>query len=187
MSYQLPQEVKTEKLNNAPDDIKAIAEALIAKKMGIPEVAEGEVQNERDFLEKEIPRPPQPLDFNTNQLRGEVVSRRGQRYNFVMSLSDSIAWEQRSYGQTSSWSGSRVSPLVNHVHQAVKRYVADFERMTGEMFDYVRLEINGHGAHVRSTDDITELLSKAYLNDAHRYTQNTWHTNTAQAMNWNYT
>ena len=179
MGYQLPQEVRTEKLNNAPDDIKAIAEELIAKKLGIPEVAEGEVQKDPDFF-------GQTVELNMNTVRGELISHKGQRYNFVMQLSPTIEWAYPSTTSTGSWSGSSESPVVSYIREAVQRQVRDFERRYNERADRIILELNGYRQELYNGYDIEEVVRRAYRKQPAQARQ-TWTTTTAMPSNWSYT
>lgn len=61
MSYQLPPELKTNKFNSLPENLRIKAEAIMAKKFGIPEVVEAKPK-------KKYPEPEEtPETYNNDR------------------------------------------------------------------------------------------------------------------------
>lgn len=60
MSYQLPPELKTNKFNSLPENLRIKAEAIMAKKFGIPEIVEAKPK--KKYPEPEESRQPYDND-----------------------------------------------------------------------------------------------------------------------------
>lgn len=185
MSYQLPPETKTSKLESLPEDARKLAEELIADKFGLAEVVEsGGRREDPAFFGQRGMESPYPL----NTIRGELVSHSGQRFNFITQLSPSIGWEN-PHTTSGSYSGtsSNLSQLLRYAEEVIRRQVSEFERRYGGFVDQIILEMNGYRQHIRTNRDLEELFSKAYSQDQYRmnYHKNYWETSTAG--NWNYT
>lgn len=58
MPYQLPQELKTNKFESLPDDLREMAEALMAEKFDIPEVIKEK--------KKKVTKKKEPYDIDTD-------------------------------------------------------------------------------------------------------------------------
>lgn len=181
MSYQLPQELRTPKLNNAPDDVRSIAEKLIAKKMGISEVVEGDVtEGGSDFLDRRSVGIENAYPLNT--IRGELVSRSGQRFNFIMQVSPSLNWGNQSGSYPRS---SVASEVLRYIEEGVKRYVRQFEEQYRDYVADITLEMNGNRKRVTSYGDLEDLVSRSYRNNiTHKYHSSYW--TTTMTGNWNY-
>ena len=179
MSYQLPPETKTSKLESLPEDARKLAEELIADKFGLGEVVDGG-SRDTDFFGQGASVNPYP----TNTIQGELVSRSGQRFRFITQLSPSMQWGTQD-GQYRSSSAS--SQLLRYIEETVRRYVHKFENEYRDLIDEIILEMNGYRKIIRTSSDIEEFASRAYRQDSVRmnYHQNYWQTNTTG--NWTYT
>lgn len=179
VSFQLPPETKTSKLESLPEDARKLAEELIADKFGVAEVVEGG-SRDTDFFGQGASVNPYP----TNTIRGELVSHSGQRFNFITQLSPSMQWGTQG-GRYKSSSG--LSQLLRYIEEVVRRYVSQFEKQYGGFVEQITLEMNGYRQIIRTGRDIEEFLSKSYTRDSYRmnYHTNYWETNTTG--NWTYT
>lgn len=67
MSYQLPPELKTNKFNSLPENLRIKAEAIMAKKFGIPEVIE---EKPKQKSNKKYPEP-ESYTFDSQYKNGQ--------------------------------------------------------------------------------------------------------------------
>lgn len=162
MSYQLPPETKTSKLESLPEDARKLAEELIADKFGLAEVVS-------DRGKAKVPTffGPRPSDspYQSNTLRGELVNHSGQRFNFMMQLSPLTEWGTQDELSRSS---SNLSQLLSIIEQAVKRHVSEFERRYGGFVDQIHLEMNGYRQMIRGYRDLEMFVDKARWHESLR-------------------
>ena len=82
MSYDLPKSTKTQRLNSLPDDLKKIAQELIAKKFDIPEVVQRKastpfgIPTVEDYRRSNTNRYQDPYDGRASSSH-DGVSRQG--------------------------------------------------------------------------------------------------------------
>lgn len=83
MSYDLPKATQTQRLNSLPDDLKKIAQELIAKKFGVPEVIQRKAST--------------PSQSRSGQTRQEDTGY-GARYGSISSASNVASERYRNQG-----------------------------------------------------------------------------------------
>ena len=181
MSYQLPPETKTSKLESLPEDARKLAEELIADKFGLAEVVDnGGRREDPNFFGQRVSDNPYP----SNTIQGELVSHSGQRFRFITQLSPSMQWGTQGEQYRTSSSSSQI---LRYIEEIIRRHVSQFEKQYGGFVDQIILEMNGYRQQIHTSRDIEEFASMSYRHDQYRmnYQKNYWETNTTG--NWNYT
>lgn len=159
MSYQLPQELQTKKLNSLPDDLRAAAEELVAKKFGIAEImSEGRYEN-KDRIQD-------PFSLPNNMIQLVVFFDRGYQYRFHLPLAASALSD---YPQTSSstyygepardrYKEDLAHEVIRRTEDHLHRYLSSREARAKGRVRHIEVEMNGYRQVINSLDEIGRII-----------------------------
>ena len=153
MSYQLPQELQTRKLNSLPEDLRAHAEELIAKKFNIGEVLDGGSRDNDFFDPSRIARPPQ------NAVQLTIRFSNGKLFRLVQIISSHLMG-LRSYDQSTMY-GEPVGPRPIFIEYAKRlaEQIRAQERKYGMARD-IEAELNGYReVQISSIEHLAQFLN----------------------------
>jgi len=159
VSYQLPAELRTKKLDSLPEKEQAIAEELIASKFGVGEImSEGRYEN-RDRIQD-------PFSLPNNLLQITVFFNRGYQYRLHLPLSASILSNEqqenlRWYSESSAYDDRKANiayETVRRVEHELKRYLSTSDGRTRGGIKHIEVEFNGFRAVINSLEDIGKII-----------------------------
>jgi hypothetical protein len=159
VSYQLPQELQTKKLNSLPEDLRAHAEELIAKKFDIAEVV-------KEGRYKDSSRLQDPFALPNNLLQLTVFFRRGYKYRLHLPLLTSMNWQERQDGLPTYY-GERVRDpykediaynTARKVEDELRRYLSTSKGRQYGQVDYIEVEMNGYRQVIREMEEISRIV-----------------------------
>lgn len=159
MSYQLPQELRTSKLDNLPDGVREVAEELIAKKFDIAEVV-------KEGRYKDLSRPQDPFSLPNNLLQLTVSFRRGYKYRLHLPLLVPMARQERQTNSTTyygepTWDSYKediVYETVRKVEDELQRYLSTPQGRSCGQVDFIEVEINGYRQVIREMKEIARIV-----------------------------
>ena len=161
MSYQLPQVLRTSKLESLPEDLKSIAEELVAKKFGIPEVIkEGRYYDEDNIQD--------PFRMPYNLIEITAYTRLGTyRLNMPLAIDSMCMERQEDFRSETVRYRIDKYRLQELACTLIDKAMHEFTRLMEKKGSYSRLHyfeirMNGRTQRAVSPSDLIHFIMENY-------------------------
>lgn len=184
MPYQLPPELKTSKLESLPDDLRAIAEAALAKKFDIPEITPAK---KKPAPEKPKQKIPEPMDWDDRFEYMEIIIATDQReMRPPMFMVDPERYDPSSMATVQVEESYRVEhyhmmvdqrtphyEIARHIETNIHNFVDELRRrgirINPNSRDALQLKHRGLRMSIMNMRDIEEFVQRSRVGGYGRY------------------
>lgn len=162
MSYQLPQELRTRKLDSLPEKERSIAEQLIADKFGIGEIVGAGVGYDPLDPAQDIGRPRNLITVTLSFGTGKVY-----RLARIISLSS----QQLSSFEYEYGSGFQQHPIFIHLAKDIANEIEKLPRKINynSIVRSVEVEMNGYRETITTIESLAQFMYAHYQHEELRY------------------